>query len=143
MPSSIKRINQPVYSFLGYFLTKAAFSQTKYGERLIDKIEIKTSDFQKEEEKIGFHVDISITGESFTSSFTFTTQYEINDEKWYDYFKDDQKELISILFSSAFPFIRQAIFSLTNDSCEGLMIPTIDLRDVDLSGGIIIARKQV
>lgn len=129
---------QPVYSFLGYKLLEVNYKNNlqhsntyisiSCSGKLVDKdlyiLNVKVcADFIPDEE----------------SSFLFESAFRINDKEWFN--ELDDKPLQSILFSVVFPFIREKIFTITSDINQGLFIPTLDLKSIDVSKGIKLNRK--
>lgn len=138
--SSVKQNNQPVYFFLGYFLKKASFSQDEFCARHFDVLDIKALNFAKEANKASFDISLTFSSKSFKAVYLFNAGFQINDEKWYDEFKDSTNELVAIFFSVVFPFIRQTIASSTNDNLGQINIPTIDMRFSNVCEGIKLTR---
>ena len=46
------------------------------------------------------------------------------------------------IFSVAFPFIREKILSITTDTRPGLLIPILDIRNVDFSKELTLSKKN-
>ena len=71
--------------------------------------------------------------EDDVSSFYFSACFRINDLDWKNQLKDEVLE--SLFVSVVFPFVREKIHSITDDSRGAFILPTIDLRNVSLSKG--------
>ena len=126
--------NIPVYQFIGYRLLKANFNRIQEGN--IDYITIRNIQSElKNENTFILIVEILIKYENNESStFVFDSCFKINDIKW---FNELDGNLVNNLFISViFPYIRQKIYEVTNDSRGGLQIPIVDLRNIDLTKGL-------
>lgn len=71
--------------------------------------------------------------EDDVSSFYFSACFRINDLDWKNQLKDEVLE--SLFVSVVFPFVREKIHSITDDSRGAFILPIIDLRNVSLSKG--------
>ncbi len=72
-------------------------------------------------------------GDQQESTFIFNAGFQINDRNWYQGIQ--KKQIDALFFSVVFPYIREKIHSLSNDYRGSVNIPTIDLRQADLSEG--------
>jgi preprotein translocase subunit SecB len=101
------------------------------------ELKIDSSDFIKESNiyQITIVVKFGSPKEDKYSSLKFLAGFKMDDDHWKTELKQND-DFESICFSIAFPFIREKVFAITNDSFNGLMIPTIDLRMFNLRKGI-------
>ncbi len=132
--------NNPVYEFLGYKLISSIYSRKKY--TLIEYFSIKTNSSLFDEEKSIYKVNIELIikfYEDELSSFNFLAEFKINDLDWKKQL--DNNVLDSLFVSVVFPYIREKIYALTNDSRGAVNLPIIDLRNIVLSKGVKLSPK--
>jgi len=130
---------KPVYEFTNFRLTDVVYSREENDSPSKTEIKAKITN-----EKGKYIVLTSIVAITFTgrkvSELKFTSSYMINDEKWADDL--GATRLTSVLFSAVFPFIREKIFNITSDSRTPILLPVIDLKNVDISHGVVFEKKQ-
>lgn len=138
MTNEIK-MNQPVYLFLGFRLIEAVYK--RLSDSPLDTFGVKIIESKLNSDKVHIlTIQFSMTfSESEESKFIFNAGYQINDFKWY---KEMGKEQIdSLFFSVVFPYVREKIYSLSNDYRGCVDIPILDLRHVNLTNGITFNRE--
>ena len=133
--------NMPVYLFLGFRLLEATFK--RHSDEPIKSFGIKITS-STYDEKTGIHaltIQFSMMiDQEDESTFVFSSGYKINDFEWYDSF--EKKQIDALFFSVVFPYIREKIYSLTNDYRGSVDIPIIDLRHADLREGAIFTKAD-
>ena len=126
--------NVPVYDFIGYKLLNAAYSRKN--KTPVEYFIVKTADSIFNEKlrisEIFLEVTIKFI-EDDISRFVFNAGFKINDLDWKNQLKDEVLE--SLFVSVVFPYVREKIFSITDDSRGAFILPIIDLRNVSLSKG--------
>jgi preprotein translocase subunit SecB len=128
--------NIPVYEFLGYKLIKANYTRDKDTD--VQSFSIKTYNRQYDNEKKIFSFLIQFIlqyKDTDISEFIFVSAFKINDLDWKNNFNDNILE--SLFMTVTFPYIRQKITSITDDSRKSLTLPIIDLRNIDLTQGAL------
>lgn len=131
--------NIPAYFFLGFRLLEANYKRTGEGPLKSFGIKIIDSNYVKKDKIHILTTQFSMFfDEDEESTFIFNSGYHINNTNWYGELEKDQID--SLFFSVVFPYIRQKVYSLTDDIRGNVDIPIIDLRQVDLSEGIIFSR---
>ncbi len=135
------QVNKPVYFFLGFRLLETTFKRTS--NESIKSFGIKIID-SKFDETTGIHVLTTqfsmIINKEDESTFIFNSGYQINDYKWYK--NMDKAQIDALFFSVVFPYIREKIYSLTNDNRGSLDIPIIDLRNANLTEGATFTKEE-
>ncbi len=141
MEDNIKKDQSPVYDFLGYRLLKVSLFRNGSEDAEFFKVQVTNPRFL--DLFFSFQINIIIKyPNNEESALLFDAGFKINDMKWKEGIGGDD-QLSSILFSVVFPFIREKIFSLTNDNRRPLHIPIIDLRFADLSKGIEFTKRKL
>ena len=126
--------NVPVYDFIGYKLLNAAYSRKN--KTSVEYFIVKTADSIFNEKLRIFEIFLEVTIkfiEDDISRFVFNAGFKINDLDWKNQLKDEVLE--SLFVSVVFPYVREKIFSITDDSRGAFILPIIDLRNVSLSKG--------
>lgn len=135
----MKKMNSiPVYSFIGYRNLESHYHHKNDGEVEEFGIKVEDSTFENDIHVMTLLFHLKYVGEEM-STFVFNAGFAINDLDWYD--QVPKSNLNSIFLAVVFPYIRQKIQSFTDDYRGCVNIPTIDLRNVDLSKGITFKRN--
>ena len=126
--------NLPVYFFLGFRLLEGNIKRTGDDKLKSFAVKILESIFTEESSLHVITIQFSMTFENNDeSTFIFNSGYGINDMEWYGQLKKEQID--ALFFSVMFPYVREKIYSLTNDYRGSVDIPIIDLRHADLTKG--------
>jgi preprotein translocase subunit SecB len=126
--------NLPVYDFIGYKLLNATYSRIKITPVEYFIVKIVNSIYNEKTGLFEIFLEVTIKFiEDDVSSFYFSACFRINDLDWKNQLKDEVLE--SLFVSVVFPFVREKIHSITDDSRGAFILPTIDLRNVSLSKG--------
>jgi len=134
--------NLPPFTFLGYNLAKGTFSRTGSSPLNIIKIMVKAIKPVAGSNVLTFLISADLTflnGDVW--SLTYSSSFKIIDKEWTEK-AEEENVLLSVLFSSVFPFIRSSISSMSDDSYGRVDLPIIDLRNNDLSKGIVLKREN-
>lgn len=124
----------PVYFFLGFRLLEAIYKRKDDTELKSFGVKIVESEFNQISTVHVMTAQFNMIFENQQeSTFMFNAGFQINDLDWYHHIH--KKQLDALFFSVVFPYIREKIHSLTNDYRRSIIIPTIDLRQADLSEG--------
>lgn len=126
--------NIPVYDFLGIKIINVNFTRTANTE--IEYFNVKTynRDFDAKSKIFSFFIELIIKyEEEEESKFVFAVAFKINDLEWKNKANDDILE--SLFVSTVFPYIREKVSTITDDSRGRFVLPIIDLRSVSLASG--------
>lgn len=125
----------PAFNFLGYNIQQIVLK--RLGSEEIDEIKINiTSTKYDDKQKIYslvMNLIIDFTN-SKNSSIEILGGFKINDES----ILNNKDAINSIFAASLFPYIRTTLQLITSDDRPNVMIPTLDLRYLNLTNGISI-----
>jgi hypothetical protein len=127
--------HQSPFDFLGYKLLRADLHRENDG--MIEMFSIKIPQVLFDEAKSILSLDCTFSYQyknNAVSSLFFRGAYKINDLEWKKELNDLQ--LMNTLFAVLFPYIRASVEQYTDDIRGHLVIPIIDLRNVNLNVGI-------
>lgn len=128
-------MNNIPYQFLGYKLLQASYNRDL--DTPIEKFSLKMekTEYLEQEQIYNCLILVNIQFKDCKpSSFMFLTGYKIlNTDAFFNLDGLNQK---SLLFSIAFPFIREKVNNICNDSRDGFIMPILDLRNVNIEEGI-------
>lgn len=130
------QFNKPVYDFLGYKLIKVNFNRLNDG--LLEKfsISISNSDIDDNSKIYSFFINVTMYfKDNVESKFEFLTAFLINDMEWFNSLNSTFRD--SMFFSVVFPFIRQKINELCDDSRESVKIPIVNLKNTNLCKEVV------
>ena len=134
-------INIPVYEFLGFNILKIDF--LRVDEDIINKfsIHMNKSDYDSEEKIFSCLIKVKLYFNNDNESlFMFSAGFKINDEKWFNELEENARN--AMFFSVVFPFVREKINMICDDSRGGFMIPIIDLKTFDISKEVVFNKMK-
>ena len=70
----------------------------------------------------------------------FSAGFKINDEKWFNELEENARN--AMFFSVVFPFVREKINMICDDSRGGFMIPIIDLKTFNISKEVVFNKMK-
>lgn len=130
------KANFPVYQFLGFKTIESHFFRNTDKKIKKFSVQVLNSEYQKENKIYNIYIIIKLEfGDCKESSFIFIAGYKINNEQWMN--ELDENTINSLFFSVVFPFIREKINCLCDDTRGGLIIPIIDLRGIDVTKEVV------
>lgn len=132
--------NKPVYEFLGYKLLKVRFN--RYTDDNLEKFSFMILDknYNEENNVYSFCINVMLKFKNNDeSNFTFLTAFLINDKEWFLSLDSNLRD--SMLFSIVFPFVRQKINELCDDSREATRLPIINLKNSRLDKEVTFSLK--
>ena len=129
-----------LYNFLGYRLSEIKYVNKTNKDNSYISIVVCDDNFNDINNQYSISIRVSTDFEEEESYFIFHAGFLINDIEWYS--KIDKNMLKSIFLSIVFPFIREKIYTITSDMNTGLLIPTIDLRNVDCTNEIRLVKTS-
>jgi hypothetical protein len=133
--------NNPVYQFIGFKLLEAKLSRNTDGQLTSFSIQVNNNNYDKEQKICNSFTVVKLNFEGCDESkFTFLSGYKINDEEWFANLETENKN--SIFLSVIFPFIREKIRNICDDSRGSFVMPIIDLRGLKLENEIVFNIKK-
>ena len=134
-------MSKPVYDFLGFRLLSANYNRSM--GKPVESIELKImkSSFSPEDHIYSLLLSLKmICQNEDTSSFVFASGFLINEVAWKDSFAEGV--LDSLFVSVVFPYIRQKIHAITDDTSGAIDLPILDLRGANLIDGAIFTIRK-
>lgn len=131
--------NKPLYQFNGFNIESVKFQRSSVPDNDFEYFGIKCLKLRYDEAERKYFTDFEINikySKDADSQILFKTIFTINDMDWLHSFKNPDETLPAMFFSIVFPYLREKIYSLTDDSRGTLQMPIIDLRGTSLSSGI-------
>jgi preprotein translocase subunit SecB len=140
----MENLSQPIiFNFVGCFLKESSFSQKDASERKIDRFELKVQPIDIHSGKNNFDITLHIFSDGFESLYAYTCLFEVktgNSTKFTPKISEDcQRNMLAV----AFPFVRQAISSSTNDFLHPVLLPVIDIRTLPVFSGVSFVRSDL
>lgn len=127
--------NNVVCDFVGYHLKKCSYIRD-IKSRGLKKIEIKLSNLVTIDvnKACRFEIQVSIIFlDDNKSTFVYSSLFKINDFEWYKQQVLNVKQGLTQLFCVVYPYIRQSISSITNDSIGSVILPTVNVIGLDVN----------
>ena len=130
------------FGFLGYRLHDLKLSCP--GNRRIDSIGLKTSDYSMDDKKVlSFHLNFELKGPGdLVLTSVFECAYKVNEPIEVNIEDSSFVGMINNMAFIVLPYIRAAITTLTNDGLGPIAIPTLDLSRIDFVAGTKFVRKD-
>lgn len=128
--------SKPVYDFLWFKLLNVSFN--RYNDGKLEEFSFRVSDQNFNEDNKVFSLCINTRlkfQDNDDSTLLFLTAFHINDLEWFYRLDDQMKD--SMFFSIVFPFIRQKINELCDDSRESVKIPIVSLKNIRLDKEVV------
>ena len=128
-----KEIKLQAFNFLGYNIQQIKLK--RIGNENIEeiKINITSAKFDKDKKIYSLLLNLSI---EFNNSKGFFIEllggFKVNDEA----ILKNRDAINSIFSASIYPYLRTVFQNITSDERPSLMLPTLDLRNVDLRNGV-------
>ena len=129
--------NKPVYQYLGFKLIEASYYRE---DRDLDWFSVKVLEGKLTNNTYNLVIQIQLKFDNLetVSHFLFQSGFIINNMNWFEQLSAEQ--LNSIFTSVTFPYFREKIYSFTNDNRGSIELPIIDLRDIDLTKGLVLQK---
>lgn len=140
-----KEILEPSFLFLGFNLRKVLFNKNQ--DELLKEVRISICDTIYDADNSTFSLGLKVEIEyekNKDNEFLYAAGFVINDDDMASKLniKDDANQIIPIFVASVFPFIRQNILSITNDTSEPVNLPTIDCRMISIENTLILTKEN-
>lgn len=130
------------FDFLGYNLKNASFAQGEDVRRHLRSFSILPFKPAFEANQIvTLDVTVELKGDDFKAEMTYRCKFHALNGEWLSQVQNGDPVLLSEMFAIVFPFIRESIFSLTNDTLGHIYLPILNLRDVAICQGVDFVRK--
>lgn len=126
------------YDFLGYKLCEINYKNYNLSNFTYIKICVDDIIFNEENKIANLIVKVYFDYDNTISYFIFQSGFKIYDSNW---ILTNIKSLKNEFFELVIPFIREKIYSLTSDNNNGLLIPIINIKELNLEKEIKIIRK--
>lgn len=130
--------NLSIYQFLGFKIVRVDLNRETEGK--VEKFSIQLADtyYNDKENIYTILINVKIVFEGCNETkFTFVSGYQIIDKKW---FVETEKNVVDSLFISVvFPFIREKINNICDDSRGAFIIPIIDFRNINVNNEIVFS----
>lgn len=124
---------------LGYNIQNVKLS--RIGNEEITKIDIKLLSKEYDEKTSVYSLVLCAEFDFETSKMNkieILSGFLINDKS----ILEGNEHIVSIFAASIFPYLRQALISLTSDARKPVVIPTLDLRYLDIGRGITLHQNK-
>ena len=132
---------KPAYDFLGYKIIKVELN--RFNDGLIEKFKLSISNNNYDEEKqvYSFLINVKLYfKDNDESIFKFFTAFKINDSNWFEMLEEDVKN--TMFFSIVFPFVRQKVNELCDDSRELIRLPIVNLKNANLTKEVVFTLNK-
>lgn len=121
---------KPSFMMLGYNLQKVNFTRINNDSLEQINVFIQSKEYNNDSNIYSIVLGVELNFKrSKNNRFEFLAGFEINDKQLIE---DNNINEISIFCASLFPFVRTHIANLTSDSRHPIILPTIDLRYIDV-----------
>mgnify|MGYP000168039181 CR=1 FL=1 len=128
-----KEIKLPAFNFLGFNIQQ--INLKRIGNETLEEIKINIPSAKYDENKKIYSLVLTLSIDfqnSKGSLIEILGGFKVNDEK----ILNNRDAINSIFSASLYPYLRTVFHNITSDDRLSLMLPTLDLRNVDLRNGI-------
>ncbi|MDY4788927.1 MAG: hypothetical protein SO253_06480 [Bacilli bacterium] len=115
-----------LYHFLGYKILEIRY-KNKNNDSSYITISVPQDNYNKKKSIYSFLIKITTDFGNDDNYFLFQADFEIYNIDEFNNFESNEKK--AYFLRIVFPFIREKIFSITSDTDQGLLLPTIDIRN--------------
>ena len=131
---------KPAFTFVGYHLESLKY--VRKDEEEVSEILFSILGTNFDSEKRFFLIDskLELKFETTTSEFIFSSGYQINPKFLIN--EEEIEKALPFMMSSVFPYIRTHVQNVTSDSRGPIVIPTIDLRGINVQNGISLKKRN-
>lgn len=136
---------QPAYTFLGFNLRSIKLSKEQDEKVKEIRISICGDGFNEENAvySLALKIEIDYT-KSLHNEVVYESGFLIHDTNLIDVLKEgkNKKQHLSSFVSTLFPFVRQNLLAITNDTSEPINLPTIDCRMISLENTLLLSKEE-
>ena len=128
-----KEIKIPAFNFLGYHIQR--INLKRIGNETIEAMKILITSTQYDDIEKIYSLVLTLTIDFNTSKESIIEilgGFKINDET----ILKENNAINAIFSASIYPYLRTVFQNITSDDRPSLMLPTLDLRNVDLRNGV-------
>lgn len=134
-----EEIRRPAFHFLGYNIQKVDFERVGNEEVEEIRIGIANADYNEDDRIYSLVLTLQIDfSKSKKSTVNILGGFKINDTG----IIKNKDSINSIFAASLYPYLRTVLHNLTSDDRRSIMLPTIDLRNINLEKGMSIKPKR-
>lgn len=133
------------YIFLGFDLRKIQFEKNQVEELEEIRISISTFNFDQDADIVTIAIYIELDYEvSKNNHVLYSAGFKILDEDIKQELdnKKMQNGYVSLFSRTVFPFIRESLMSITKDTGNPVLLPTINCLDINLDKTLILTTKE-
>lgn len=130
-----EELKLPAFNFLGYNIQQ--INLKRLGDEEVEEIKISITSTKYDDKHKIYSLVMNLIMDftnSKNSEIEILGGFKINDET----ILNNRDEINSIFAASLFPYIRTTLQFITSDDRPNIMIPTLDLRYLNLTNGISI-----
>ena len=135
---------QPInskYNFKGFKLLKANLSHLKELPVSSFTLFAQKGNYNEKHHIYELLIEVSYSFGDEMNVFLFSTGFIIEDLQWLEIMAD--QTVVNELFGVAFPFIRERIYNFTSDIRPGFLMPTVDLKNFDITKKVVFNVTKV
>ncbi len=123
----------PIFDLLGYNIQVINFSRIENEVVEQIRITIKSSNYDSGNMTYSLVLSLKIDFQNSKDNYIeMLGGFKINDVS----ILENENQIVSIFSASLYPFMRSLVINLTSDSRAPLVLPTVDLRMIDLAHGV-------
>jgi len=141
MPENNKTDFQPDFDFLGFNVQSITFSQKLEERRHIQSFFVKAQNPKLEGSLFSFSIVVRTEGKMLKGEFDYQTAFALNNPQLIEDAKKNQFDFIQDMFAVVFPFLRESVFAITNDSLGHIFLPVLNMRDINVLHGASFVRR--
>ena len=127
--------NMSKYDFRGYRLLKSNYSRLKDAAVTSFTLLSQKGVYSAENQIFEIISEITVTFGDELNVFVFSAGFKINDSEWLEVMAE--QTVVNELFRCVFPFFREKVFNFTSDFRPGILLPVINLTDIDVTKKVI------
>ena len=140
-------------AYLGCWLSKCDLNRSPDDDIIKINVSILNLNLNKNTNQFTVTYQFQLISKSENKSVVqYICLFDVNNKPFFDNFikkieddttelTEENKSLILLMLRTSFPYIRQALFSLTNDLCTPINLPISDVKDL-LDNGLEFTRKS-
>ncbi len=134
----LKSSNNLQFEMLGYKLLDIEYNTVD--SDLFNNFTLQFSELQIKNKVATLNIKVKLGFEKKSESiFVFEFAFYLNDKALHN--KLSEYDIIKVFSIEAFPFIRNSIFNVTKESSNPIMLPIIDLNNLDFKKGVEFVKK--
>jgi len=135
-----KDIRLPAFDFLGYDIQEIRFK--RIGNEELEELNINISSTKYDEDHQVYSIELRLSidfANSKNSMIRILGGFKINDQE----ILEDKAAIHAVFSASIYPYLRTVFHNMIHDGRQAYILPTLDLRNLDLKNGISLKRTKV